>query len=467
MPTSKDQDFKPPSVESADSGPLVPGDLESESSSGRRVHRVPTGMRDWLPKEARRRAGVSDTLMGNLDLFGYQRVDVPQFDYAAVWQSQADAPSAATEGVIRFVEAESGEVIALRPDVTPQIARLVATRFNQGPWPARFCYHATVTRRRRERARLSRQMTQVGFELIGRDELGGDLEVLEAATSGLRSAGVDEFTVDLAHAQIAGSLLEPLAPERRSDVLECLAIKDSKRLGVLAQRGGLSNSVTNALVALPELYGGSELWAKAENVLAGTPAADPLRSLEAIWRAATAAKLAPKIVVDLGETRDFHYYTGAMFQLLAEGPGEPLGSGGRYDNLFRRFDVSLPAAGFAFDLTNVCWALDTAGKTEAHTSKVLVVREPGASSEQTLAVLRKLRGLNVSCTRGPRDEDFAAYAARWNYSHTLELKTSHSVLTQIFSSSASPDSQESMRTTQLEDTNSSAIAEAVSAQLER
>ncbi len=412
----------------------------------RAVHRVPAGMRDWLPREARRRSLVSQRLMRNLELFGYQRVSVPPFEYAAVWQDashESGGHGGEADGVMRFVEPESGKVVALRSDVTPQIARLVTTRFAGGPWPARLCYQATVMRRRRERARLDRQVTQIGFELIGRDEVGGDLEVLEAATSGLRAAGLESFTVDLSHAQIAGALLSPVEAKRKADMLECLALKDSSRLEALAQGAGLPDFVTRAVVALPELYGGHDLWQRAAEVLAGTPAEGPLRSLQAIFNAATAAELAPRFVVDLGETRDFNYYTGAMFHLLAEGPGEPLGSGGRYDNLFQRFDANLPAAGFAYDVSNVCWALDSTGRTEALNAKVLVTRPLGTSSERTLAVLRHLRRLGISAARGPRGADPYAYAAGWDYSHILHLTDNGAELQQVMEvgpSSAPPRS---------------------------
>src|SRR6187551_3471255 len=103
-------------------------------------HPVPTGMRDWLPRQARRRAVVSDRILRSLELFGYQRVEVPPFEYADV-----------LERGFANVEPETGKIAALRSDVTPQIARLVTTRFAEGPWPARLCYQASVMRRRHER----------------------------------------------------------------------------------------------------------------------------------------------------------------------------------------------------------------------------------------------------------------------------------------------------------------------------
>jgi len=279
-------------------------------------------------------------------------------------------------------------------------------------------------RRRHERARLDQKVRQVGFELVGQPERAGDLEVLEAATSALRAAGLSEFTVDLAHAEVAGVLLDQLAPQPRAEALECLALKDSVELRHVGARAGLSGRALEALTALPTLYGGDDLWPRAERALAGTPAEAPLRSLHGIWSRAVAADLAPRFVVDLGETREFYYYTGAMFHLLAEGPGEPLGSGGRYDSLFERFDLPCPAAGFAFDLSNVCWALDAAGASDADVWRVLVCAEDGDAGTE---LIRALRALGVAAALAP-DSNPEAYAAGWDYSHVLGVTRGRAAL---------------------------------------
>jgi ATP phosphoribosyltransferase regulatory subunit len=385
-------------------------------------------MRDWLPRQARRRAAVSERLMSSLELFGYQRVEVPPFEYADVLERGFGNADEA----LRFVEPETGKIAELRSDVTPQIARLISTRFADGPWPARLCYQASVMRRRRERARLDQKLLQVGFELAGENEQSGDLEVLETATSALRAAGLDEFTVDLAHAQVAGALLDQLAPQPRADALECLALKDSTELGRVGARAGLTGRSLQALIALPTLHGGNDIWPRAERALDGTAAEAPMRSLQRIWSAAVAAELAPHFVVDLGETREFYYYTGVMFHLLAEGPGEPLGSGGRYDSLFERFDLPCPAAGFAFDISNVCWALDDRGVREPRFDRVLV----SGNGDAVIHVLRELRQRGIACASGPEPNGGAAYATRWDYTHVLTLGGHGAVLRRTESESA-------------------------------
>src|SRR6185295_1487008 len=159
--------------------------------------------------------------------------------------------------------------------------------------------------------------------------------------------------------------------------------------------------------------------------------------LHGIWSRAVAAELAPHFVVDLGETREFYYYTGVMFHLLAEGPGEPLGSGGRYDSLFERFDLPCPAAGFAFDISNVCWALDESGASDEPMQRVLVCTAAGTDPDLGTALARELRVRGVACAVGPETEP-DVYAARWDYTHMLVAGGARAELKRLPGGAATP-----------------------------
>src|SRR6478672_1442202 len=117
-------------------------------------------MRDLLPEETRSRRAVARCVLDRFALWGYALVTPPAFEFADVLERGLGAldPS----DVLRFVEPESGEVAALRPDMTPQIARLVATRLSTRPPPLRLAYEGTVLRRLSGRARKRRQIPQVG-----------------------------------------------------------------------------------------------------------------------------------------------------------------------------------------------------------------------------------------------------------------------------------------------------------------
>ena len=143
-------------------------------------------MRDLLPAEARARRALGRRVIEHFGLHGFHLVTPPVFELAEVLERGLGTldPS----DVLRFVEPESGEVAALRPDMTPQIARMVSTRLAREPGPVHLCYEGTIVRRRQGRARRNRQVPQAGVELYGVASLDGDLEMLRLAASAPRVA---------------------------------------------------------------------------------------------------------------------------------------------------------------------------------------------------------------------------------------------------------------------------------------
>lgn len=372
-------------------------------------------MRDLLPPVARRQGELARRITRCFELHGYEIVTLPVFEYAEVLERGLGALE--SDEVLRFVEPESGEVVALRPDMTPQIARILATRLADLPGPARLCYHGSVMRRPRERARRHRQIFQAGVELLGLEGPAGDLEILRLASAGVRAAGLSSFVFDLGHARIAAALLETLPDARTTEIVDALAIKDQPEIARRAVAAGYTGRTLNAISELCELHGGNEIWPRAERLLAGTAAEAALQELRLIWDAVSEAELAPQLLVDLSETRNFAYYTGLMFQIHADGPGSPIGAGGRYDSLLGRFGAARAAAGFALSLDHLAWALESIGREERNELRVLTV---GAG----VTLLNELRRLGVPCAESqvPAAVEALAYARAWRFSHVLQIE---------------------------------------------
>jgi ATP phosphoribosyltransferase regulatory subunit len=363
-------------------------------------------MRDFLPPDARRLSELARRILNSFELFGYELTTLPVFEYESVLERGLGALDA--EEVLRFVEPETGEVVALRPDMTPQLARVVATRLAQAAPPIRLSYQGSVLRRRRERARRHRQIFQAGIELLGLDGPTGDLEALEVACAAARAVGLDDFVLDLGHAQIAFALLEGVAPVAQRAAVEALHLKDRVELKRAARAAGLPQREQEALAALSELHGGAEILSVAAGLLAGTRAEAGLAELGRLLGEVQRRGIAPTVVIDLGETRNFAYYTGTTFQLHAHGPGVPIASGGRYDGLLEGFGRALPAFGFAFGLDDLVWALRGTVQSEAPL-RVLVTG--GATG-----LADGLRQAGIACAVGPT-QDPLAYAKAWRYTH--------------------------------------------------
>jgi ATP phosphoribosyltransferase regulatory subunit len=337
-------------------------------------------MRDLLPEEAANRRALSRTVLGRFALFGYRIVTPPIFELAQVIERGLGA--AAASDVLRFIEPESGDVAVLRPDMTPQIARIVATRMRDHAPPYRLAYEGTVVRRRSGRAKKHRQVPQVGVELCGVEGGSGDLELLELAADTLRASGLARFTIDVSDAGIVRELLADVPVDRAVDVTLALAKKDEATLAESVK--GLSCAA--ALLALPRLSGGREALEETVQVVSKSlKARAAAERLLALFDAAVARGLGPFLTADAGEVRGFAYYTGTTFSIYADGPGEPIGAGGRYDELLSRFGAPMAAVGFGLDLDALAWALRAAGAPSvAHEGIVYV----GTSDDARVAALR-------------------------------------------------------------------------------
>jgi ATP phosphoribosyltransferase regulatory subunit len=375
-------------------------------------HPLPSGMRDLLPREARTRRAVARAFLEHAAIFGYEAIETPAFEYADTIERGLGMLDPGE--IVRFVEPESGEVVALRPDVTPQIARIVATRLADRPAPYRLAYDAAVLRRRAgSRARTHRQVLQVGVELVGVEGIEGDLELLRLAASSLRTMGLSSFTIDVGHAETARQLLVGAPFEDARAIADALAKKDLAAIDLATK--GLGAAARAAILELPRLHGPSSLLDDPPPALlrAGCgPAIDSLRSLCARLTSALSAIGAPgvSVGVDLGEVRGLAYYTGPFFQLFADGPGVAIGGGGRYDRLLARFGRPLPATGLALDVDALTWALEVARSRLLEAPRRVVI----AAGEGAFELAETVRATGVPAIVVALDGALS-YARAWDW----------------------------------------------------
>ena len=377
--------------------------------------RLPHGVRDYLPEAAAERRRIAESLLGEFERWGYRRIVTPAFEYEAVL-ARGLGPEAQAQAV-RFVEPGTGEVVMLRPDITPQISRLVATRLADEPGPIRLAYEGAVVR-------LSeggqREVFQAGVELIDAPAPTGDVEVIALAAAALAGVGIARYTLDLGEASIARAALDGLGPEAAA-LREAIARKHVDEVVVQARALGLPAWRRRLVEALPSLYGGPEVIDRAARLVdggAGKAARAGLGALAVVIERLGALGLAEHLSVDLGEVRGFDYYTGVRMQGFAPGVGGALLSGGRYDGLLGRYGRSASAAGFAIDVEGVAQALPVAGA--AAPSGVYLAGEADARGQLAAALRRAgLRVVEELASPLPADGVLATSARRLGAAHVM------------------------------------------------
>lgn len=369
-------------------------------------------------------------LMETFDLYGYQRVTTPPVEYAEVVERGLGTVD--RRDLVRFIEPDSGEVALLRPDITPQIARIVATRLQDRPAPWRLCYEGTIVRRRRGRARKQHQVLQCGIECVGLKGPEADAEVIEVAVRACEQVGLRDFLVELAQVKIGAEVLEHVPANARLAVVETLAAKDATNLEKLLKGAGVIAAERRRLLMLCDLYGDRSVLADARRGLKNSAARRALDELERVVQRLESAGLGERVAIDLSDLRRHSYYTGVSMTLLAAGPGEPLGMGGRYDDLLSRYDAPAPATGFAFEVDNVLWALSEAGVSLKGKLPLRAVVAGGSyARRRDTAELWRSRGARVAAIPAKSADEAKQYAKAWDYDLLIWNQGSGARLTRL------------------------------------
>jgi ATP phosphoribosyltransferase regulatory subunit len=380
---------------------------------------TPMGMGDLLPPEAAARRELSRRVLRSFELAGYELVTPPVFEHADVVERGNDTFE--SRDLLRFVEPESGEVAVLRPDITPQIARIVATRLTDHPPPFRLCYEGRVFRRQRGRARNHRQVTQAGVECVGLPFAQGDTEVLALAIRACEDAGLEQFRIELSDIRLVRSLLDAIPADARGAASEIMAQKDAASLRAIVHNRGVSREVGKQLEALLTHYGERDVLTSARRHFRAAPAQAALASLQEITDRLADLGLGHRVCFDLSETRGLSYYTGMHFSILAHGPGEALGGGGRYDTLLARFGFDATATGFALDLGNLQWTLRTSGGAQQPREPRLAVASDDEHRAHVLAEKLRKSGLITATLIETDQARCLAFARTWGYDAVLRI----------------------------------------------
>jgi ATP phosphoribosyltransferase regulatory subunit len=314
------------------------------------IHPIPPGTRDVLPDEMRELRRLKQALLEVFEARGYGEVATPAIEYDEV---MARGEGRAARSSYRFFD-ESGELLALRSDMTVPIARLVASRYADSEPPHRLCYLASAYRAVRPQSGQLREFEQAGVELIGAPAAEGTVEVIEVLEAALDAAGLGRAVIGLGDADLYRQLLEELGVEgeARDDVLASLAAHDLVGLEEKLSAAGIGAERVETCVALTQLRGGKEVLERARRA-GGEAVGRAIARLSETFEELERRGAADRVQIDLGLLRDLGYYSGAILEVYDPAVGYVLGGGGRYDGLMKRFGLDLSAAGFGLYLQRV------------------------------------------------------------------------------------------------------------------
>lgn len=326
---------------------------------------TPRGFRDVLPDEALWREQICAAVGGCFAQAGYLPVETPLLEERDLLAED----DAAGEVAFRLFDSD-GSLLMLRPDVTLPVARMVATRLRGQEGPFRLRYSAPVLRESDSLSGESRQLTQLGVELIGASGLEADAEILLLMARALEAAGLEGYVLALGTVRPLDTLLGacgmPAAWCRKARALcqRCDLIGLAELVGEAGE--DLDDAFARALLGLPLVRGGREAVQAARELLepCGCSAEQGLDEVCELFDRAQGACPAGRVSIDFSVMGSFGYYTGMVVEAYLPCLGVQLGGGGRYDKVFERYGKARPAAGFSLSLDCLQTALERpAGQT--------------------------------------------------------------------------------------------------------
>lgn len=341
---------------------------------------TPEGTKDLLFEECIIRRNIECSLHKIFKSRGYSEMITPGLEFYDVFN--LNSRYFPQENLYKLTDSK-GRLLVLRPDSTMPIARVVATRLKDAVLPLKLYYNQTVYRTEPALKGRSDEIVQTGIELIGSQLKIADLEVISTAASSLRSCGM-KFSLELGHIGIFKELVKKLnisAPQKEQ-IRKLIETKNFPALNDLLDSLS-NNSVTNALKKLPGLFGGVEVFEKAQQLMPDEKIKGILDELKAIYcDAAEICGSDGEITVDLGLVNKTDYYTGIIIKGYLQGHGEEVISGGRYDKLISEFGYDIPAVGFAVNVNAVAKVMAKSGApAEMPCADVIVYAEPGCEVE--------------------------------------------------------------------------------------
>lgn len=365
--------------------------------------RLPKGMRDVAADEIRASAAMLSAIQGVYELYGFEPLETPAFEYTDALGKFLPDEDRPNEGVFSFQD-EDEQWLSLRYDLTAPLARYVAENYDALPKPFRRYQTGSVWRNEKPGPGRFRQFTQFDADTVGTASVSADAEICMMAADCMEQLGIPrgDYVIRVNNRKVLDGILErigmrpgdPAFDHERMTVLR--AIDKLDRLGPDAVRqllgdgrkdesgdytkgAGLSPEqiapVMDFIATSSETAAGvvSDLGTLVQESEIGRAGVQELDTMRRLFEAA--GYDSDRIVLDPSVVRGLGYYTGPVYEaeLTFETTGEDgqmvrfgsVGGGGRYDGLVERFKgIEVPATGFSIGISRLYSALKALGKVE-------------------------------------------------------------------------------------------------------
>ncbi len=358
------------------------------------------GMRDFLPKEAKTLRFIEGKAREVAELYGYGEIVTPVVESHELLAAKAGEEVKSRMFVFKDL---GGRDVALRPEFTASVARLVATTLRNQHKPFRLFSTGSVYRYDEPQKGRYREFWQSNYELMGSSRPEADAELIVLTDSLMASVGLKDYVFKVGHVGVLRGIFtqEKLDDEVQDAIMQTMDKKQYDDALKMVKDNGVSDKCLEVLKRLVELRG-KEVFVVVEKMQRLVKGYD--KALEAADNLLEILRLVSKsgckidMIADAGFARGLEYYTGMIFETNVPDLDIALGGGGRYDRLIELFGGEpTPAVGVAHGLDRIMLAmlgqkipLESAGE-----KRVMIIPISETLSGEALKIARLLRDAGI------------------------------------------------------------------------
>ena len=316
---------------------------------------TPDGVQDILFEDCYLKRNIEAKLRELFRGNAYQEVETPTMEFYDAFSSDKALPQ---ETMFKFFD-QQGRILVLRPDITIPIARVAATKCREMDYPLRFSYIGNVFRYNDFGGGKQNEFTQAGVEILGTNTPESDAEVIAVAINAMKTAGLENFQVDIGQVEFFKGLMEEtgLSDESIEQIRVLIESKNFVGVGELLNGCSIREDLKKLILELPGFFGSTDVIDKVEAMKVNKRSRDALENIRQVLGILEDYGLSQYVSVDLAMLRGLDYDTGIIFRGFTYGIGFPVLTGGRYDRLVEEFGMECPATGFSLGVNMIMMAL--------------------------------------------------------------------------------------------------------------
>ena len=317
---------------------------------------TPEGVRDIYGKEYANKLAIQNILHKQIHLYGYQDIQTPTFEYFEVFGKEIGTTPA--KDLFKFFDSD-GNILCLRPDFTPSMARCAAKYFAEEDLPLRLSYLGNTFSNTSLLQGKLKETTQIGAELMGDDSVEADGEMIAMLVDALLQTGLKQFQVSVGEIDYFKGICEDLSltNEQERVIRDYISNKNFFAVKEYLQSENIPEEQISVIMAIEDLFGSVDMLKEAGKLSAHPLVQGAIERLKSLYEVLCAYNVEKYVSFDLGMLSSYQYYTGIIFKVYTIGIGDVVVKGGRYDKLLPYFGKNSPAIGFVIVIDDLMQAL--------------------------------------------------------------------------------------------------------------